>query len=550
MSSSLNNYLFDAFSNASDDIYIYVTDLHEDLTRWSGGAVEFFGLENEYMYDVKTRWIDYIHPDDRDMYIEDISGVFNGTKPQHNCEYRVRNRSGAYSWVECRGSMVYEDGQPVFFAGLMTRIDNQSKYDGLTHLLTAYELPKAPIIPSASILLVGIDNFRMINSRHGILYGNRVLKYLADLLSSEFSDETVYRFSGDEFVVYSTHLSIDELKYRFEKIYLTCNIAENYEGIESFSISAGLVEIPSADTSMMDIVGFAELSLADAKEHSTQHLSVYSSEIKKKHIRRTKISEELISSIRNNYEGFHLEYQPLMGSYGSRVVGAETLLRWEPENPEIGECSPEEFIPILEKNEGIVDVGYFVMKESIRQLSEWQEKFPYLHISFNVSYLQLQDPLFVPSILKTCKLYNVDPHNIIMELTESILATDIELVRESFRILRSQGIRIALDDFGTGNTSFWTVHSVDIDILKLDQAYVRTLCENNKIDLAIVESISIMCNRLGYDLIAEGVETDEIRNVLQQFEITAYQGFLFSRPLTPDKFEAFLDENGSNYAFR
>lgn len=547
MSNIINNYMFDAFANASDNIYIYVTDMSTDCTRWSKGAVSYFGLEGEYIYDVKTKWIDYIHPDDRETFIEDISAVYNGTKSQHNCEYRARNRMGQYGWVECKGSMVYgEDGNPAFFAGIMTRIDNTSKYDSITHLLSGYELFKTTIHKHSSLMLLGIDNFRIINSRYGIYYGNKVLRYMARLLNAEFPDASIFRFNGDEFVVYNTTLSLEEMQFRFEKIHLTCKIAENLDDIYSFSISAGLVDIPGNVSSMSDIIKCAALSLADAKENSTNHLSTYSAEIKNRHLRRTKISEQLLASIKNNFEGFHLEFQPLLTSYNSQVIGAEALLRWEPDIEDIGSCSPEEFIPLLEKNEGIIDLGYYVMKESIKQLAKWQEKYPTLHISFNVSYLQLQDPLFIPSILKTCKLYNVNPHSIIVELTESILATDINLVRDSFKLLRTHGVRIALDDFGTGNTSFWTVHSIDIDILKLDQAFVRSLDDkDNKIDLAIVESISIMCNRLGYDLVAEGVESAKIRNKLQQFEITAYQGFLYSTPLPADKFEAYVKKTGA-----
>ncbi|MCQ2497049.1 MAG: PAS domain-containing protein [Lachnospiraceae bacterium] len=182
----LDNKLFEAFANASDNIYIYVTDMDRNLTRWSKSAVEYFGIEDEYQYNTGEKWIESVHPDDRQMYIEDIMSVLSGTTSQHNCQYRARNRYGEYVWVECRGSIIKDkDGKPSLFAGIMTRLDNQNKYDNLTHLLTGFELARAPFEGQGALMIIGIDGFRNINSQYGISYGNKILVSLAGIIGKE-----------------------------------------------------------------------------------------------------------------------------------------------------------------------------------------------------------------------------------------------------------------------------------------------------------------------------------------------------------------------------
>lgn len=544
MDKILDNYLYDAFANASDNIFIYVTDMSQDLTRWSKKAVDFFGLEGEYLHGVKEMWLNQIHPDDRQVYIDDITAVFNGKTAQHNCQYRVRSRFGEYVWVECRGSLILdENGTPAVFAGIMTRLDNQNKYDALTHLLTGYELLRSVIDKSGAVLLVGIDQFRKFNTRYGIINGNKVLTSLGKMISEAANGATVFHFHGDEFVVFAKEKTAADLQAIFRKICKMCKEKEENEGLVSISLSAGIVEF-DAGSYISDVIEKAELSLAFAKD-DTNHIIVYSDEIGAKQTRKNTISENLLRCIKNDFEGFSLVYQPIINNKGDRVVACESLLRWNTNNPDIGPCYPGEFIPILEGNGGIIDVGYFVMREAIKQASKWQKEYKKFNVSFNVSYAQLEDPQFVPEIIKTSKEYGVDTTGIVVELTESILAADTVMVKQSFKLLKEQGIQIALDDFGTGNSSFWMLHNIDVDIVKLDQSFIRGLDESGEgIDYAIVESVGLMCNRIGCKTVAEGIETQMLWNSISRFEFEGLQGYLFSRPVNVAEFELLLEKYG------
>ena len=537
-----DNYLFEAFANAADNIFVYIGDIQNSKTRWSKNAVDFFDLEGEYIENSAEKWVDNIHPDDRALYVEDITKVLSGEKTHHNVQYRARTKNGEYVWVECRGSLMFdENGQPKVLAGIVTWLENQTKYDNLTHQLTGFELLRCSYSTKGCMMMIGIDRLRDINSQHGFLYGNKLIVRLSQLLDKYGKNTKIYRFQGDEFAVHGDGMSADDMKSIYDAICKECKEADNEYGLISFNVSAGIVEF-GADEDITDILAKSELSLTFAKERSP-YAEVYSDEIEAKHTRRNLVSEVLLNRIKNDFAGFYLVYQPILANTGDTVVGCEALLRWKTNDETIGNCYPDEFISVLESNGGIIDVGYFVMRESIRQASLFQKKYKKFNVSFNVSYLQLEDPKFVPSIIETVEKYDVDPNYIIVELTESVLAADTIMVRNSFELLKRHGIKIALDDFGTGNSSFWMLHNIDVDVVKLDQSFIRGLDNSGKgIDYAIVESVGIMCNRIGCMTVAEGVETDTIWKMISKFEFTGLQGYLFSRPVEVADFEALLEK--------
>ena len=165
----LKNELFESFANASDNIYIYVCDMQSDLSRWSKNSVDYFGLEGEYIEEAGPKWMEHIHPDDRAAYLKDIEAVFSGASTRHSCQYRAKNKYGSYVWLECKGSVISDDnGTPLVFAGLMTRLDNQNKYDPLTLLLTGYEMQKYDFTTGkGAILLIGINPLRKSKKTNG-----------------------------------------------------------------------------------------------------------------------------------------------------------------------------------------------------------------------------------------------------------------------------------------------------------------------------------------------------------------------------------------------
>lgn len=535
----LENELFESFANASDNIYIYVCDMKTDISRWSKNTVDYFNLEGEYIEGTGAKWMEYIHPDDRALYLKDIEAVFSGASSRHSCQYRAKNKYNDYVWLECKGSVISdEEGNPLVFAGLMTRLDNQNKYDPLTHLLTNYEMQKYDFSTgNGAILLLGINSFRKINNTHGFLYGNKVLIALSEYLEQlAEKDDRVYRFQGDEFIILSPGSSKEKLHKRFANINDYCM---NIRGLKSFSVSAGLVSYPEDGADFNTLVSNLEHSLEYAKEQKHGWIAEFSEKISQRHLRTSRLHEALTQSIHNNFEGFELYFQPILDATTQKITECESLLRWK--TPEIQDATPYEFIKILENSGEIREVGFWVMEEALRHAAMWQKKYNNISVSFNVSYIQLLDSEFINRLIAKAQELQVDPTLIMVELTESYNASDTKMLSRQFSKLQKLGFKIAMDDFGTEYASFGLLHDVSMDVLKIDQKFVRGLVrEGNKTDMAIIENVVNMCRQLSIQTIAEGIETEEIQDIILSIGVSYLQGYLYAKPVLADVFERML----------
>lgn len=537
----LENELFESFANASDNIYIYVCDMKTDISRWSKNTVDYFNLEGEYIKNTGPKWMEYIHPDDRTAYIKDIEAVFSGASNRHSCQYRAKNKYGDYVWLECKGSVISdENGQPLVFAGLMTRLDNQNKYDPLTHLLTSYEMQKYDFTTGhGAILLLGINSFRMINNTNGFLYGNKVLVALSEYLEQTAGkDNRVFRLQGDEFVILSPNSSKKELGKLFENVNNHCT---NIRGLKSFSVSAGLVSYPEDGTDFNTLISNLEHSLEYAKEQKNEWIAEFSDKISQRHLRISQLHEALTKSIRNNFKGFELYFQPILDAKTKKITECESLLRWK--TPEIQDTTPYEFIKILEDSGEIREVGTWVMEEALRHAALWQKKYHDIGVSFNVSYIQLLDGEFINKLIAKAQELEVNPQLVMVELTESCNASDTEMLSLQFGKLQKLGFKIAMDDFGTEYASFGLLHDVSMDVLKIDQKFVRGLIrEGNLTDMAIIENVVNMCRQLSIQTIAEGIETEEIQDIIRNIGVSYLQGYLYSKPVPAVTFEQMIEK--------
>jgi len=535
----LENELFEAFANASDHIYIYVCDMKSDLTRWSKNTVDYFGMEGEYIKDAGAKWLEKIHPDDRALYQKDIEAVFSGRSSRHSCQYRAQNRYHDYVWLECKGSVIPdENGQPTVFAGLMTRLDNQNKYDSLTHLLTGFELQKYDFSKEQGVLmLLGINGFRKINNTGGYIYGNKVLCNFAECLEQlAGAQDKIFRLQGDEFIVLSPGGTKEQMRELFQKLNECCI---NMRGIKSFSVSGGMVVYPENGSDFDTLVGKLEHSLEFAKEQKNDRIAEFSEKISERHNRVSNLHEALTRSIRNDFQGFELYFQPILDAGTGQIVECESLLRWK--TPEIQDATPYEFIKLLENSGEIREVGYWVMEEALRHAARWQKEYGGIGISFNVSYVQLLDGEFVDRLIEKAQEYGVDPRLVMVELTESCSAEDTEMLSRYFDRLRGLGFKIAMDDFGTEYASFGLLHDVSMDVLKIDQKFVRGLVrDGNHTDVAIIESVVDMCRRLAIQTVAEGVETEEIQEMIRKIGVSFLQGYLYSKPVPAVEFEKMI----------
>ena len=449
-------------------------------------------------------------------------------------------------WVECKGSVIRdEEGNPIIFAGLMTRIDGQSKYDSLTGLLTTHETHYFDFASQSGIaLLIGMDGFRKIISNYGYNTGDEILikfsREISDLCKLGWK---VLRFSGDEFLVIAFESDRQEVEDFYEEIRRKTDIMNLEDGRRvGIPISAGGVLFPQDADTREVLINKLEHSLEYAKNNQRGNLVFFSEEIARKHERGLVLREDLKHCIKNDFKGFELFFQPFVIPDAGTIAGCECLLRWKGER--IKDSYPMEFIKVLEDYGDINEVGFWVMEQAIRQQAAWREKYGDLTISFNVSYQQFLDDAFEERAVSCVKKYGANPDYIIIELTESCQVEAPKELAAIFGRLRKQGFKIALDDFGTAYASMETLKWLPVDYIKVEHSFIRELAQpGHDIDYVIVDSLLEMCKRLGYDSIIEGVENSKVADIVGDLDATLLQGYHYSHPICQKDFEKMLDED-------
>jgi EAL domain-containing protein (putative c-di-GMP-specific phosphodiesterase class I) len=305
--------------------------------------------------------------------------------------------------------------------------------------------------------------------------------------------------------------------------------------------SIGVTLFNDNSPSIDDLLKKADIAMYQAKSDGRNLLRFFDPQMQKTLNYRTALEGELRKALENNQ--FHLYYQLQVAVDRAapfhKPFGAEALIRWI--HPERGLVSPAEFIPLAEETGLILPIGQWVLETACAQLKEWRqhERTRNFILSINVSARQFRQAGFVDKVHAAIHQYNIDPMQLKLELTESMLLDNIEETIATMHSLKKIGIKFSLDDFGTGYSSLQYLKRLPLDQLKIDQAFVRDISSDSS-DRAIVRTIIAMAESLNLNVIAEGVETEEQKSFLLQKGCTHYQGYLFGKPLPIDQFEELL----------
>jgi diguanylate cyclase (GGDEF)-like protein len=394
----------------------------------------------------------------------------------------------------------------------------------------------------AALLFVDLDRFKTVNDTLGHDMGDRLLKQVAQrLLAGVRAEDTVARFGGDEFVVMLTGLSaveheaLEQTEIAGQKLLATLRQVYLLDPVEYFitpSIGVTLFVAQPADTDALLIQ--ADMAMYRMKEGGRNGLRFFDPGMEHAVLQRAAQESDLRNAVEQGQ--FVLHYQAQME--GERLSGAEALVRWQ--HPLRGMVAPADFIPLAEETGLIVGLGYWVLEQACRQLLLWQShpRLQQLSVAVNVSARQFRQTDFVQQVHAVLEKTGVNPLRLKMELTESLLVDDVEAVIEKMDALKALGVGFALDDFGTGFSSLSYLKRFPLDQLKIDQSFVRDVLTDHN-DAAIAKTIIALAHSLGLGVIAEGVETSEQRDFLAQAGCCVFQGYLFSRPLPAEEFEAF-----------
>lgn len=545
---ALNKELFDILEDSLESSYIFMYDMRSGHMRWSKSAIEYFNMGSNIDPDPATGtipWLKYIHPDDRQIFMDDFESLLRGEKDQHHCEYRAINRYGVYIWLVCKGT-VLRDGQgvPVFFAGAMTNLGHIGKYDATTNLKNIYEFRSdlfkwmyngAEDERRAGILMLGINNFGHINEKYTYMFGNKVLRQFGkQLVEKKQEGMEIYRMDGDKFACFMPNATREDITEYFRRIQDAAQHMIIVEGRDiPFTVSGGALFYPQDGQDIETIHRNLEYSLQWAKRSDRRGLEFFSKEILDASLREVEMLDDLMDAVRDNCRGFYLCYQPIIHTYSGSLYSCEALVRWKDKNGR--RVPPMEFIPLLESTGDIVEAGNWILETGLAQLSEWQKTLPELKMNINVSYLQFQNPEFIPFVMKKLEQYKVPAESLVLELTETCKVNDVEELRMEFELLRNRGVKVALDDFGTGYASVSSLKDLPIDSVKIDHGFVSQLTKSQS-DRHIIEYLINLSQKLGIEVCVEGIETAAIRNIVQAYAPDSLQGYFFSHPLESEDF--------------
>jgi diguanylate cyclase (GGDEF)-like protein len=409
---------------------------------------------------------------------------------------------------------------------------------------------------SIAALQVDIDNFKDINDTVGHVAGDELLKEIAARFRAVLRDtDTVGRLGGDEFVVLTegtrtsatprnsgavevteetmARLVADRILDSLRDPFRLGDRGSLYTVTASVGVAAG--DRDSAE----DLLRDADVALHEAKLVGNNRIAVFTPEMHTAVVDRFDLESELRAAVRHGQ--FFLVYQPIFDLRGLRIKGVEALLRWR--HPVRGVVAPMEFIPTLESSGMIVEVGRWVLTEACRQTRLWHAAGHPVTISVNASARQFESGDLMIDVCSALELSGLDPHFLVIEITESVLMRDPTTMAERLHELKRVGVSVAVDDFGTGYSSMAYLRQFPIDILKIDRSFVSEMTESSEGE-ALVHTQVQLAKALGLDTVAEGIEEEAQLTKLQLEECEYGQGFYYARPLEVQDAEQVMAEKG------
>ena len=514
--------------------------------------------------DILNTNIERIFPDNREL--NRLLVRLRSQNKVYDYEINLRDKDG--SLIPCSLNASYQIGADqsedkicVTLRNITERKQAEAKIEHLAFYDALTELPNRRLLLDrleqsisrsrryghfGAMLFLDLDRFKNINDSLGHPTGDALLKAVAERLRHELrSDDTVSRLGGDEFVVLLSDLGSDPknaaaiAQQKAESIRARLANKNIIAGHElHITPSIGVAMFPSEDNRKEtgnDILRHADTAMYRAKDDGRDTIRFFLPSMQAAADTRLAIEKELRHALERNE--LTLFFQPQVNAKGE-IFGAETLARWQ--HPEKGFISPATFIPIAEATGLILPIGEWVLQTACEHLKSWSDSgFEINHLAVNVSPRQFRQPNFISQVENILDQTGADPTKLGLELTEGMVIDNILDTIEKMEALKTLGIELSIDDFGTGYSSLTYLKKMPLDILKIDQSFVRDI-ETDVNDAAIVDTIISMATHLDLKVIAEGVETQFELEFLKEKGCPLYQGYYFSKPVPNEQFIKLL----------
>ncbi len=399
-----------------------------------------------------------------------------------------------------------------------------------------------PAVSGGAVLFIDLDRFKAINDTLGHDIGDLLLQEVAGRLLACIGDkQSVFRLGGDEFLIASTEGGEDSSHALAKHILQEVKKAYKIEDNELYiTASIGISLAPEHGVDRSSLMKAADTAMYNSKGTGKNKYCLFNEEMGRNLVRKLELERDLRKAL--HQQEFRVVYQPKWDSVSDRMVGMESLLRWD--HPRLGTIAPKEFIPISEETGVIVPITHWMLKEVCLQNQIWQQQgLVRLAVSVNLSIRLFESQTLLDMVKEALEVSGMEAQYLELEITESVAMQDVEDTSAQLRSLRQLGIRIALDDFGTGYSSLGSLDEVPVDTLKIDQSFIRRYELSSK--QAIISSIIAIASNLNLEVIAEGVETEQQMEFLKSRGCHVMQGFYYGKPMPAVEISRMLEQSVS-----
>jgi diguanylate cyclase (GGDEF)-like protein/PAS domain S-box-containing protein len=528
-------------------------------SRWK----ELLGFADDELESTVSMWFDRMHPDDRDSLVEAINGAVSQEGGRFDCELRMRHRDDSYRWMLCSGVTQSDSlGNILRLAGSLADVTEGKVRDVLTglpnRLLFEEQLQKIISLDQqkyglSAVLFLDLDDFKRINDTLGHDAGDLLLCSVArrlegclrgsDVIARQKSGWSIARHGGDEFTILLHQLhSRTDAEHVAERIIIA--LAESFligARDVQIGVSVGIAYGGIEGKTPADAIREADTAMYYAKTSGRGKYCVFDPEMQAGATAKLALEDDLRQAIRSHE--FFLVYQPILRLSSGRIEGFEALCRWK--HPRGEKVGPNVFVPLIESLGLTSRLGRAIFEEACEEVLKWNDLAvggPSISVTVNCSSEEFSQPSFKHDLLLTMTNVGIDPQTLKLEVNEAALLGKPEQTRAVMNELRDLGIRIGIDDFGTGFSSLSFLHRIPLDLLKIDQSFVHKMLDCSE-TRDIVRTIINLAQNLNLDVVAEGVETAEQRDLLYQMGCTHAQGYFYAQPVPGIEVPELLAKN-------
>jgi diguanylate cyclase (GGDEF)-like protein/PAS domain S-box-containing protein len=537
-----------AVQGSSDGIWDW--DLEHDEYYFSPRHKSMLGYAEDEIANDRESMMGLVNPEDRGRMEEAIRRHFEERQP-FDCEFRMRHKDGHFVWCRSRGQALWDNqGRPVRFSGATSDITDQKQaavaLEHLAHYDALTQLPNRTLLADrlamalaqarrggdrVGVALLDLDDFKPVNDAYGHDAGDLVLVEVAGRLRASLREtDTVARLGGDEFVLVLS--GVNEAEHHHTLTRLLDILAAPYpvkDATITLSASIGVTFFPEDAADPDTLLRHADQAMYVAKQAGRNRYHVFDALLDRDVQAQSSARQRIIAALAA--DEFRLHYQPKVDLRQGRVIGAEALIRWQ--HPELGLLPPAEFLPLIAGSDFDLELSEWVINTALSQLESWQAQGLQLDVSVNLPARHLQDAGF-PDFLKVALARHPGAAaRFELEVLESAALEDVIAVSERMEQCRRLGVRFSLDDFGTGYASLAYLRRLPIELLKIDQSFVRDMLQDPD-DMAIVEGVIGLAAAFHDSVIAEGVETMDHAVMLLHLGCDLAQGNGISRPMPPE----------------